>query len=123
MTTDATTSRNRGFWSDTGKTGIAAWLFSTDHKRIGLLYFYSVLGFFMVGVILGLLIRLELIAPGRMTPQQYDQFVHDVVNFLDYVGDPQRAMRRAMGVWVVLFLLGFTWLAWLLKREFWKDVK
>ncbi len=63
------------------------------------------------------------IAPGRMTPQQFDQFVHDTVNFLDYVGDPQRAMRHAMGVWVVLFLLVFTWLAWLLKREFWKDVK
>ena len=63
------------------------------------------------------------IAPGRMTPQQFDRFVHDTVNFLDYVGDPQRAMRRAMGVWVVLFLLVFTWLAWLLKREFWKDVK
>jgi ubiquinol-cytochrome c reductase cytochrome c1 subunit len=63
------------------------------------------------------------IAPGSMTPQQFDQFVHDVVNFLDYVGDPQQAMRRAMGVWVILFLLVFTWLAWLLKREFWKDVK
>lgn len=63
------------------------------------------------------------IAPGSMTPEQYDQFVHDLVNFLDYVGDPQRAMRHAMGVWVVLFLLVFTWLAWLLKREFWKDVK
>jgi ubiquinol-cytochrome c reductase cytochrome c1 subunit len=63
------------------------------------------------------------VAPGSMTPQQFDQFVHDVVNFLDYVGDPQRAMRHAMGVWVVLFLLVFTWLAWLLKREFWKDVK
>jgi ubiquinol-cytochrome c reductase cytochrome c1 subunit len=32
-------------------------------------------------------------------------------------------MRHAMGIWVVLFLLVFTWLAWLLKREFWKDVK
>ena len=63
------------------------------------------------------------IAPGSMTPQQFDQFVHDIVNFLDYVGDPDRAVRRAMGVWVVLFLLAFTWLAWLLKREFWKDVK
>ena len=65
----------------------------------------------------------KVIAPGSMTPQQYDQFVHDVVNFLDYVGDPDRATRHAMGVWVVLFLLVFTWLAWLLKREFWKDVK
>ena len=63
------------------------------------------------------------IAPGSMTPQQFDQFAHDLVNFLDYVGDPQQAMRRAMGVWVILFLLVFTWLAWLLKREFWKDVK
>ena len=65
----------------------------------------------------------KLIAPGRMTPQQYDQFVHDVVNFLDYVGDPEQAVRRAMGIWVVLFLLAFTLVAWLLKREFWKDVK
>lgn len=63
------------------------------------------------------------IAPGGMTPQQYDQFAHDLVNFLDYVGDPERAVRHSMGVWVVLFLLGFTWLAWLLKREFWKSVK
>ena len=63
------------------------------------------------------------IAPGSMTPQQFDQFTHDVVNFLDYVGDPDRVTRRAMGIWVILFLLAFTWLAWLLKREFWKDVK
>ena len=63
------------------------------------------------------------IAPGSMTPQEFDRFAHDLVNFLDYVGDPQQAMRRAMGVWVILFLLVFTWLAWLLKREFWKDVK
>jgi ubiquinol-cytochrome c reductase cytochrome c1 subunit len=63
------------------------------------------------------------IAPGSLTPQQYDEFVHDTVNFLDYVSDPQRAERREIGVWVVLFLLVFTWLAWLLKREFWKDVK
>ena len=65
----------------------------------------------------------KLIAPGRMTPQQYDQFVHDLVNFLDYVGDPERAMRRAMGIWVILFLLAFSSVAWLLNREFWKDVK
>jgi len=65
----------------------------------------------------------KVIEPGSMTPQQFDQFAHDLANFLDYVGDPQQATRHAMGVWVVLFLLVFTWLAWLLKREFWKDVK
>jgi ubiquinol-cytochrome c reductase cytochrome c1 subunit len=65
----------------------------------------------------------KVIAPGSMTPQQFDQFANDISNFLDYVGDPQQATRHAMGIWVVLFLLVFTWLAWLLKREFWKDVK
>lgn len=63
------------------------------------------------------------IAPGRMTRRQYDRFVHDTVNFLDYVGDPPRAERHRVGVWVILFLLAFTWLAWRLKREYWKDVR
>jgi len=71
------------FWNDTAKRGITAWIFSTDHKRIGLLYLYSVLGFFLVGVILGLLIRLELMLPGRtiMGPQTYNAVftVHGVV--------------------------------------------
>jgi cytochrome c oxidase subunit I len=54
-----------GFWNDTGRSGIAAWIFSTDHKRIGLLYFYSVLGFFLIAVLLGLVLKLELMAPGH----------------------------------------------------------
>lgn len=64
----------------------------------------------------------EQLAPGRLTPAEYDGFVRDTVNFLDYVGEPTQAARRALGVWVVLFLLVFTWLAWLVKREYWKDV-
>ena len=40
----------------------------------------------------------------------------------DYVGEPAQMVRRALGVWVVLFLLVFSWLAWLMKKEFWKDV-
>ena len=64
----------------------------------------------------------EQIAPGRMDEKQYDEFVHDTVNFLDYVSEPTQAARRALGIWVVLFLLVFTCLAWFLKREYWKDV-
>lgn len=45
--------------------GIFAWIFSTDHKKIGLLYLYSIMSFFIVGAILGLLMKLELIAPGK----------------------------------------------------------
>jgi len=44
--------------------GLAGWLFSTDHKRIGILYLISIMTFFAVGVTIGLLMRLELIAPG-----------------------------------------------------------
>jgi ubiquinol-cytochrome c reductase cytochrome c1 subunit len=64
----------------------------------------------------------EPVAPGRLSAAEYDRFVRDTVNFLDYVGEPTQTARRALGVWVVLFLLLFTWLAWLVKREYWKDV-
>ncbi|HUN26122.1 MAG TPA: cytochrome c1 [Steroidobacteraceae bacterium] len=64
----------------------------------------------------------ETVVPGSMTRAQFDDFVRDIVNFLDYVGEPVQAHRRALGVWVVGFLLVFTWLAWLLKKEYWKDV-
>jgi ubiquinol-cytochrome c reductase cytochrome c1 subunit len=64
----------------------------------------------------------EQVAPGRMSAAEFDGFVRDTVNFLDYVSEPTQTARRALGVWVVLFLLVFTWLAWLMKREYWKDV-
>jgi len=63
------------FYTTPGKyTGIRAWIFSTDHKRIGLLYLACIFSFFFVGMCLGLLIRLELIAPGRtiMSAETYN---------------------------------------------------
>lgn len=56
-------------------TGIASWIFSTDHKRIGILYLASIAVFFLVGALLGVLMRLELIAPGKtiMDAQTYNQ--------------------------------------------------
>jgi ubiquinol-cytochrome c reductase cytochrome c1 subunit len=64
----------------------------------------------------------ETIAPGNMPPEQFDGFVRDTVNFLDYVGDPAQVERRSMGLWVVLFLLLLSAFAWMLKKEYWKDV-
>jgi ubiquinol-cytochrome c reductase cytochrome c1 subunit len=64
----------------------------------------------------------EPLSAGRLSAAEYDAFVRDTVNFLDYVSEPTQTARRALGVWVVLFLLVFTWLAWLVKREYWKDV-
>jgi ubiquinol-cytochrome c reductase cytochrome c1 subunit len=64
----------------------------------------------------------EPLAAGRLSAAEYEGFVRDTVNFLDYVSEPTQTARRALGVWVVLFLLVFTWFAWLMKREYWKDV-
>ena len=66
--------------------------------------------------------KFETVAPGRLKPEEFDAFVRDTVNFLDYVGDPAQVQRRSIGLWVVLFLLVFTAFAWLLKKEYWKDV-
>jgi len=62
-------------------------------------------------------------SPGALSAAEYDEFVRDTVNFLDYVGGPVKAKRQKMGVWVVTFLLVFWLLAWLLKREYWKDIR
>jgi ubiquinol-cytochrome c reductase cytochrome c1 subunit len=64
----------------------------------------------------------ETLAPGQLKPEEYDAFVRDTVNFLDYAGEPAQVDRRSIGVWVVLFLLVFTWFSLLLKKEYWKDV-
>ena len=66
--------------------------------------------------------RFERVSAGQFTPQQYDQVVRDIVNFLDYIGDPTQLAREALGVRVIAFLLVFLVIAWLLKREIWKDV-
>src|SRR5690606_29699533 len=66
--------------------------------------------------------RLELASPGIQSGAEYDRTVRDITNFLAYVGEPAAAKRRALGVWVILFLAGFSLLAWLLKEEYWKDV-
>jgi cytochrome c oxidase subunit I len=65
----------RGFYAEKGKyTGVRGWILSTDHKRIGLLYFGTMMVFFLTAVTLGFLMRLEMLAPGKtiMEPQTYN---------------------------------------------------
>ncbi|MBI5461141.1 MAG: cytochrome c1 [Gammaproteobacteria bacterium] len=66
--------------------------------------------------------HLELAEPGKLTPTEYDQAVRDLVNFLVYMGEPVQLERKALGVKVILFLLVFFVVAYLLKKEYWKDV-
>jgi ubiquinol-cytochrome c reductase cytochrome c1 subunit len=63
------------------------------------------------------------VAGSAANAADYDEFVRDTVNFLQYVSDPTQVERQSMGIWVVLFLLMFTGIAYLLKNEYWKDVR
>ncbi|MCL4780073.1 MAG: cytochrome c1 [Gammaproteobacteria bacterium] len=67
--------------------------------------------------------RFEQVTPGTMTAAEYDEFVRDTVNFLDYIGEPVKQKRQSLGILVMAFLLVFLVLAWLLKREVWRDVR
>ncbi len=60
---------------------------------------------------------------GDLPAAAFDSFVRDTVAFLEYVAEPHKARREALGVWVVLFLLMFTAFTWFLYKEYWKDVK
>jgi len=65
---------------------------------------------------------LEVETPGAMTPAQYRAAVADLVNFMDYVGEPSKLKRGRLGIIVLLFLGVLFTLAYWLKREYWKDV-
>jgi ubiquinol-cytochrome c reductase cytochrome c1 subunit len=66
--------------------------------------------------------HVEPLSAGSLKPEEYDQFARDTANFLDYASEPIKAKRESMGIFVTLFLLVFFAFAFLLKREYWKDV-
>ena len=65
----------------------------------------------------------KLSSPGTMSPDEFDTFVRDTVNFLEYIGEPVQARRQSLGYVVIAFLVFFTLLAYAMKKEYWKDVK
>jgi ubiquinol-cytochrome c reductase cytochrome c1 subunit len=64
----------------------------------------------------------ETVRAGQLTESQFDEVVRDIVNFLDYIGEPIQRERQALGIRVIGFLLVFLLIAYLLKKEIWKDV-
>jgi ubiquinol-cytochrome c reductase cytochrome c1 subunit len=66
--------------------------------------------------------KLVLKKPGSMKPAEYDRRMGDLVNFLVYVGEPSRQSRVELGIYVLIFLGVLLVFAYLLKKEFWKDV-
>lgn len=61
-------------------------------------------------------------AGGALEPQEYDEVVRDLTNFLDYVSEPVQLRRQEVGMGVLAFLLVFFLFAFFLKREYWKDI-
>ncbi|WP_077342595.1 cytochrome c1 [Pseudocolwellia agarivorans] len=59
---------------------------------------------------------------GSMTEEEYDAFVRDLTNFLEYTAEPNKLERKSLGYWVIGFLFIFLIFAYLLKKEYWRDV-
>ena len=66
--------------------------------------------------------HLELAQAGSMTAEEFDVFVADLVNFMVYLAEPVQNERRSLGIKVLIFLVIFFVLAYMLKKEYWKDV-
>ena len=66
--------------------------------------------------------KLVLDEPGKLSAKEFDRLVNDLVNFLVYVGEPHQLERQSMGKYVLLFLTMFLIVAYLLKKEYWKDI-
>ncbi len=67
--------------------------------------------------------HLAVESPGSMSEAEFSRAMNDLVNFLAYAGTPEKIKRHYIGYWVIGFLVIFSVLAYLLKREYWRDVK
>ena len=65
---------------------------------------------------------METVTEGRLSTEEYEQTIYDLVNFLAYIAEPIKADRQRIGVYVLLFIAVFYVFATLLNREYWKDV-
>ncbi len=61
-------------------------------------------------------------APGQLQPVQYREFVADLVNFLDFVGEPNKNKRISLGIAVLMYLIVLFGIVFALKRLYWKNV-
>ena len=65
----------------------------------------------------------EQISKGKITEQEYDEAVGDLVNYLQWMGEPAQDKRKTLGMWVLAYLAIFIFVAWRLNAAFWKYVK
>lgn len=65
---------------------------------------------------------LKLVAPGSMSPAEFDAAIADLVNYMDFMGEPAKLVRYDIGYIVIGFLFVLLILTYALKKEFWKDI-
>ncbi len=68
------------------------------------------------------IVGFEQVTEGSMSTAEFDQAMKDLVAFLDYLAEPYKQTRKNVGTGVLIFLFFFGILAYLLKKEYWKDV-
>ena len=61
--------------------------------------------------------------PGPYQDETYEETVSDLVNFMVYLGEPIKLKRYTIGAWTIVYLLVLLIIVYLLKREYWRDVK
>ncbi len=66
--------------------------------------------------------KLSLATPGKMTAEEYDTAIADLVAYMQYMGEPVSEFRKSLGAMVIAFLAVLLVFAYALKREFWKDI-
>jgi ubiquinol-cytochrome c reductase cytochrome c1 subunit len=67
-------------------------------------------------------VKLELAKPGKLSAEEYDKSIADLVSFLVWMGEPVADRRKSIGVIVLIFLAGLFVLSYALKKNYWKDI-
>jgi ubiquinol-cytochrome c reductase cytochrome c1 subunit len=67
--------------------------------------------------------QLELAKPGKLSLEEYNNFVGDLTNFMAFMAEPSKQERKHLGLYALLFLGVLLVLAMKLKKEYWKDIK
>jgi ubiquinol-cytochrome c reductase cytochrome c1 subunit len=65
----------------------------------------------------------QQLSAGKLSPTEYDAAVGDLVSYMQWMSDPTQSLRVKVGVWVMIFLLIFMFIAWRLNAAFWKDIR
>ena len=64
-----------------------------------------------------------VVLAGALSDEEYKQVTRDLTAFLAYIGEPAKLVRYKIGFWVITFLLVLLLATYLMKREYWKDIK